>query len=66
MNKNNKLAIKGGDPTINFPLKPYKSIGNKEIDYVNKVLKSQNLSGFYGSPGDNFYGGKYVRELEQK
>ena len=66
MQINKKLAINGGEPTLDFSLSPYKSLGKKESDYVNKVLGSQNLSGFYGSPGENFYGGKYVRELEKR
>lgn len=46
------------------------TIGIEEIEIVNKVLKTGKLSGFEGSyfptPGFSFYGGKYVRELEEK
>tara|TARA_Y100000589_G_C27149021_1_gene628110 strand:- start:60 stop:1277 length:1218 start_codon:yes stop_codon:yes gene_type:complete len=39
-------------------------IGEEEINAVNKVLKSGVLSDFLGVDGDKFYGGKYVKELE--
>ena len=60
----NKLAILGGPPVINTPLKPYPSIGDEEISAVNAVMKSGCLSGFYGSPGQQYYGGEIVRKFE--
>ena len=40
-------------------------IGKSEIIAANKVLKSGNLSSFFGSNGPNFYGGKYVKKFEK-
>ena len=59
------LAIMGGDPIIKTSLPTYKSIGKGEIDAVLEVLKSGNLSGFFGSPGEKFFGGPKVREFEE-
>lgn len=59
----NKLAINGGTPTLKA-LKPYKSIGRNEIKAVNEVMKSGNLSSFYGSWRKGFFGGPKVQELE--
>ena len=51
---------------INYKFKKKNSIGNKEISSAIKVLKSGELSGFMGSSGPNFLGGKYVRNFEEK
>ena len=40
-------------------------IGKSEIIAANKVLKSGNLSSFFGSNGPNFYGGKYVKNSKK-
>jgi len=60
----NKLALLGGSPVISKPLKPYPSLGEREMAAVNEVMKSGCLSGFYGSPGPDYYGGEVVRDFE--
>jgi len=60
-----KLAALGGNPTVPT-LHPYRSIGVSEIEAVNRVLESQCLSGFYGSPGPEFLGGPVVRAFEEQ
>ena len=52
----NNLALLGGKPVFEKPLKPYKSISKNEIIEVSNVLKSGCLSGF-GSWEDGFLGG---------
>ena len=66
MIKNNELALYGGEPIIkkNFPI--YNTIGKEEINAVNEVLKSGLLSGFLGSSGDGFNGGKEIQYLEKE
>ena len=59
----NKLAILGGTKTIKN-LKAYTSIGKDEKKAVNEVMKSNCLSGFYGSWTKEFFGGKKILELE--
>jgi perosamine synthetase len=59
-----KLALLGGTPTIAGPLPPYRSLGEAERRAVLEVIDSGCLSGFYGSPGDEFYGGPKVRAFE--
>ena len=61
-----KLCLLGGNPLINKPLKPYKTIGNSEIKSVLKVMKSGNLSGFVGAWCEEFDGGKFIREFEDR
>lgn len=60
-----KLALFGGQPTIRHPLKPYNSIGESEITRVMDVIKTGELSSFYGSWGDQFLGGPLVKEFEK-
>ena len=52
--------------TINYNFKKKNSIGKEEISTAIKVLKSGELSGFMGSSGPNFLGGKFVRNFEKK
>ncbi len=59
----NKLAINGGKPTLKA-LKPYRSIGRNEIKAVNEVMRSGNLSSFFGSWRNGFFGGPKIQELE--
>jgi perosamine synthetase len=61
----NKLALLGGKPLINYPLRHYNSIGPAEYRAAEAVLKSGCLSAFYGSWGDQFLGGPMVRTLEE-
>lgn len=58
-----KLALLGGTPVVG-QLDTYRSIGGAEVKAVTKVLESQCLSGFYGSPGPEFLGGPVVRRFE--
>ncbi len=60
-----ELALFGGPRTIAEPFPPYNSIGRDEIDAAKAVLESGNLSGFFGSWGDRFFGGPKVQEFER-
>ena len=60
----NRLAIFGGTPVIKVPFRKYNHIGEAEARAVENVLRSGILSDFIGSAGENFYGGKIVREFE--
>ncbi len=59
-----ELALLGGAPAIPVAVPAYKSVGEKEADAVANVVRSGILSGFYGSPGEQFGGGPAVREFE--
>ena len=61
---NDKLAIFGGSPAFSKILQSYQSIGIEEMEAVAKVMKSGNLSGYYGSWGEEFFGGNVVRVFE--
>jgi perosamine synthetase len=65
MTKANELAIFGGTPVIGRPLPRYNSIGREEREAVNRVMESGCLSGFYGSWGDEFFGGPTIQAFEQ-
>lgn len=59
-----KLAINGGPPVIDQPFRPYRSMGRAEEEAVLRVVRSDCLSGFYGSWGPEFLGGPEVRAFE--
>ena len=61
-----ELAILGGPPAVTNPLKLSNIIGEEERLAVDAVMQSGILSGFYGSPGPEFFGGPQVIELESK
>ena len=61
-----KLAIFGGTPAITGSVAPYRSLGEAEVSAVVDVVRSGVLSGFYGSPGEQFDGGPKVREFERR
>jgi len=61
-----KLAIHGGTPVISHQLPHYSSIGDREMNAVAEVIRSGNLSGFYGSWGDEFFGGPVVKQFEKE
>jgi len=61
-----KLAIIGGKPVIDHRFKLYNSIGRDEAKAAEKVIKSGILSRFLGCWDKDFYGGKKVREFEEK
>lgn len=60
------LALNGGKPLNTKKFIWNSSIDDKEKEVVLKVLDSKILSGYYGSYGENFLGGKQVRELEKE
>jgi dTDP-4-amino-4,6-dideoxygalactose transaminase len=55
----------GGAPVFDAAPAPYPSIGPAEADAVMSVVRSGNLSAFYGSPGDKYLGGPAVRAFEE-
>jgi perosamine synthetase len=59
-----KLAIRGGKPILSKPLRPYRSVGQTEVEAVKRVAEAGSLSGFYGSAGPQFFGGTVVQEFE--
>lgn len=65
MNKS-PLAIHGGSKTRSKPFTLRKTINEREISIVNEVLNKGDISLFFGSPGDYFLGGPYVKEFESK
>lgn len=64
MSISSKLAIHGGEPLIKAPFAPYPSITSEEGEAVARVVRSGQLSGFYGSDGPMFLGGAEVRAFE--
>lgn len=59
-----KLALLGGNPVIDAPLSPYRTIGEEERIAVNRVMDSGKLSGFVGAWCEDFAGGPEVRAFE--
>ena len=59
-----KLALLGGKKVREKPFVNNAIIGKEERKRVNDVLDSGMLSGFVAQAGDNFLGGKYVKEFE--
>ena len=60
------LAIFGGNKVRGKPIPKYPLISSDEKNAVLEVLESGNLSTFVASPGENFLGGKKIREFEEK
>jgi dTDP-4-amino-4,6-dideoxygalactose transaminase len=60
------LAINGGPKTRSIPFPKHPIIGSEEKEQVLDVLESGNISTFIASPGENFLGGKKIREFEKK
>lgn len=60
------LALFGGTPAVTGPLRSFNTIGEGEKAAVMEVLDRGLLSGFYGSPGEEFLGGPAVRALEEE
>jgi len=60
-----ELAIFGGDPVIPEEPRRYRSMGDAEARAVAEVMASDCLSGFYGSPGDEYWGGPRVQAFEE-
>lgn len=61
-----KLAIFGGKKTRDRPFPKHPIITQDEKNAVLEVLDSGNLSTFIASPGEQFLGGKKIREFENK
>jgi perosamine synthetase len=59
-----KLALFGGPKTRTKPFPKHPMIGEEEKKAVMDVLNSGNLSTFLAQPGENFLGGKKIREFE--
>ena len=59
-----KLAITGGERTRQKPFVGHAIMGDEERARVNEVLDGGMLSGFIARAGDNFLGGKQVKDLE--
>ncbi|MBU0689932.1 MAG: DegT/DnrJ/EryC1/StrS family aminotransferase [Gammaproteobacteria bacterium] len=65
INKNEMLALFGGNKTIQRPFKRYNPIGEEEVNAAKQVVESGVLSQFLGVWHEDFYGGPKVREFEQ-
>ncbi|NEX59659.1 DegT/DnrJ/EryC1/StrS family aminotransferase [Noviherbaspirillum galbum] len=61
-----KLAIAGGTPLRTAEFKMRRTMGEEERRAVLDVMASDNLSAFFGSPGDQWLGGEKVKEFEHK
>jgi len=59
------LAIFGGKKTRSTPFPKHPIIGEEEKKQIQQVLESGNLSTFVAASGENFLGGKKIREFEQ-
>lgn len=65
MSGESDLALLGGTPVLAGQLPAYPSIGSRELAALERVIESGSLSGFLGSWGPEFDGGRFVREFEQ-
>jgi dTDP-4-amino-4,6-dideoxygalactose transaminase len=59
-----RLALFGGRPAVEHRLPAYNTIGAAETEAALRVLRSGELSAFYGSAGDNFFGGPEIKRFE--
>lgn len=66
MSQANTLALLGGAPVTDRPMRFNNSIGAEEKEAVMRVLDGGELSGFVASAGDGFLGGREVRALEEE
>ena len=64
-NKNNELALLGGNKTIESDFKKYNSIGVEENLAAKKVIESGVLSQYIGGDHSDFYGGPMVKKFEE-
>jgi perosamine synthetase len=60
------LALFGGRPAVDGPVPVYQSIGAEERAAALGVLDGGQLSAFFGSWGENFFGGPMVRAFERE
>ena len=63
---NQKLALFGGQKTIQTEFKRYNPIGIEEVQAATEVIKSGVLSQFLGAWHQDFFGGPKVNEFERK
>jgi len=61
-----KLALFGGKKIREKPFPRYPIITSEEKNAVLEVLEDGNLSTFVASPGESFFGGKKIREFEER
>jgi dTDP-4-amino-4,6-dideoxygalactose transaminase len=61
-----KLALLGGKKVREKPFPPHPVLGEEEKKQVLEVLDSGLLSGFIAKPGEHFFGGPKVRQLEDE
>lgn len=61
-----QLAINGGTPVRSREFTIRRTMGEAEKQAVIEVMDSDHLSGFFGSPGDQWLGGPQVRGFERK
>tara|TARA_R110001583_G_scaffold7985_10_gene38934 strand:+ start:23670 stop:24953 length:1284 start_codon:yes stop_codon:yes gene_type:complete len=59
-----KLALRGGNPTIDYSFKKYISIESEEVEAAKRVVETGTLSDFLGKWHEKFYGGENVRKFE--
>ena len=60
-----KLAVHGGEKTINRQFKRYNPIDEEERVAVNEVMRTGVLSKYLGIWSSDFYGGPKVQEFER-
>lgn len=58
-------AILGGEPLRIEPFAPRRTMGATERQAAVDVVESDQLSGFFGTPGKGFRGGRSVLEFER-
>lgn len=61
-----KLALDGGLPALELPLKTYVWIDPETVSLVANLLGSQQLSGFLGQAGSQYLGGVWLKRLEKQ
>lgn len=60
------LACLGGNPVIDAPFPPYRSVGEEEATAAADVVRSGVLSDYVGDVGPGFMGGSHVQALERQ
>ncbi len=60
------LAIAGGTPVRTTPFTGRRTMGELEKQAVIEVMDSDQLSVFFGSPGEQWLGGPKVKQFERK
>ena len=64
--KNKRLALFGGNKTINYKYNSYNPIGLEEVNAAKRVVESGVLSKFLGCWEPDFFGGPKVQEFERR